>query len=118
VVMNHASPLHCSLQLLSSSSNVLSEKGWPRQWRQPALGRPPEPSAVWDTRLAAVELLCSRLLGLDLSAVGRDWASLGMQQPRSGIMQSLRDFLLFTWRTLSACYNARPTANLHALMEL
>jgi hypothetical protein len=41
-----------------------------RQWRQPALGRLPQPGAVWDTRLASVELLCSRLLGLDLTAMG------------------------------------------------
>jgi hypothetical protein len=42
-----------------------------RQWRQPDLGHPPQPSAAWDTSLASVELLCSRLLGLDLSAMGR-----------------------------------------------
>jgi hypothetical protein len=49
----------------------VGREGLRRQWRQPALGRLPQPSAVWDTRLAYAEVLCSRLLGLDLSAMGR-----------------------------------------------
>jgi hypothetical protein len=47
------------------------------QWRQPALGHPPQPSAAWDTRLASVELLCPTLLGLDLSAMGRGLGTTG-----------------------------------------
>jgi hypothetical protein len=49
----------------------VGREGLRRQWRQPALGRLPQPSAVWDTRLASVEVLFSRLLGLDLSVMGR-----------------------------------------------
>jgi hypothetical protein len=56
------------------------------------------------TRLASVELLCWGLTSLLWVGV---WAQLGMQQPRSGIMQSLREFLLVIWRILSSCYNAR-----------
>jgi hypothetical protein len=56
----------------------VGREGLHRQWRQTALGPPqPTPSAVWDTRLAPVELLCSRLLGLDLSAMGRGLVTTG-----------------------------------------
>jgi hypothetical protein len=41
-----------------------------RQWRQPALS-PPQSSAMWVSSLAYVELLCFRLQGIDLSAMGR-----------------------------------------------
>jgi hypothetical protein len=40
-------------------------------------GPPPQSSAVWDTCLASAELLCSRLLGLDLSAMGRGLGKTG-----------------------------------------
>jgi hypothetical protein len=43
----------------------------------PAMGHLPQPSAAWDTRLASVELMCSRLLGLDLSAMGRGLSTTG-----------------------------------------
>jgi hypothetical protein len=52
-------------------------EGLRRQWRQPALGCPPQPSAEWDTLLASIELLHSRLLGLDLSAMGRGLGTTG-----------------------------------------
>jgi hypothetical protein len=55
----------------------VGREGLCRQWRQPALGPPPQPSAVRDTRLASVELLCSRMLGLDLSAMGRGLGTTG-----------------------------------------
>jgi hypothetical protein len=42
-----------------------------RHWRQLALGRPPQPRAVWNAHHASVEMLCSRLLWLDLFAMGR-----------------------------------------------
>jgi hypothetical protein len=56
----------------------VGRKGLPRQWRQPALApTPSQPSAVWDTRLASVERLCSRMLGLDLSAMARGLGTTG-----------------------------------------
>jgi hypothetical protein len=55
----------------------VGREGLRRQWRQPALGPPPQPSVVWDTHLASVELLCSRLLGLGLSAMGRGLGTTG-----------------------------------------
>jgi hypothetical protein len=55
----------------------VGRKGLRRQWRQPALGHPPQPRAAWDTRPASVELLCSRLLGFDLSVMGRGLGTTG-----------------------------------------
>jgi hypothetical protein len=48
-----------------------------RQWRQSALGPPPQPSVAWDTRLISVQLLCCRLLGLELSPMGRGLGTAG-----------------------------------------
>jgi hypothetical protein len=55
----------------------VGREGLHRQWRQPALGRPTQPSAACDTHLASVELLCSRLLGLDLSVMGQSLGRTG-----------------------------------------
>jgi hypothetical protein len=65
---------------------------WPPAW----------PSVVEDTSLTSVD--CCAPGSLPWVKV---WEQLGMQQPRSGITQSLRDLLLVTWRSWSACYNAR-----------
>jgi hypothetical protein len=40
-------------------------------------GAPAQPSAAWDTRLASVELMCSRLLELGLSALGQGLGTTG-----------------------------------------
>jgi hypothetical protein len=48
-----------------------------RQCCRPPLGHPPQPSALWDTCIASVKLMCSRLLGLDISATGRPMSGLG-----------------------------------------
>jgi hypothetical protein len=66
-----------SPQLLPKSFEPVGREMLRRQWRQPALGRPSQSSAAWDNRLASVELLCSRLLGLDLSAMGRGLGTTG-----------------------------------------
>jgi hypothetical protein len=65
-----------SPRLLPSSSSLLDEKGCAGNGAS-QLWPPPQPSVVWDTRLSSVERLCSRMLGLDLSAMGRGLGTTG-----------------------------------------
>jgi hypothetical protein len=86
----------------------VGREGLRRHWRQPALA----PTSPRPVRYGIPASLLWRgctpgCWGLTSPLWVEDRAQPGMQQPRSGIMQSLREFLLVTWRTWSGCYNAR-----------
>jgi hypothetical protein len=54
-----------------------------------------------------VELMCSRLLGLDLSAVGRRLGTTGYSAAQVWYHAEFEGSLLAIWRTWSGCCNAR-----------
>jgi hypothetical protein len=66
-----------SPQLLPNSSSLLGERGCTGNGASRLWGARLSPCAVWDNPLASAELLCSRLLGLGLSALGQGLGTTG-----------------------------------------
>jgi hypothetical protein len=78
----------------------VGREGLHRQWRQPAYGVLASALVQSGTTPSLLQSCCApSCWGSTSLLLGGDWAHLGMQQPRSGIMQSLREFHLVTWRT-------------------
>jgi hypothetical protein len=67
-------------------------------------GVPATAQCGWYTGLASVELPCSRLLGLELSALGRGLLSTGYAAAEVWYI-GLKEFALIIWRTWSAHLN-------------